>query len=165
MREQCCKRKGQNVSTLELDTEQVQSWGQFINLINSKKCLVSFAKNWFSCRDLVTLHWNDQINMLVSHLGEMTKITPVVVSMKWCNSRVFHILVKCRIWLKCRNLRVFPGTKWLLTTNVLEELAAQTSFQIRSGDRFTHIMYWSQFSSLAMWLKVCKSILSGMSPF
>ena len=139
--------------------------GQFINLINSKKCLVSFAKNWFSCRDLVTLHWNDQINMLVSHLGEMTKITPVVVSMKWCNSRVFHILVKCRIWLKCRNLRVFPGTKWLLTTNVLEELAAQTSFQIRSGDRFTHIMYWSQFSSLAMWLKVCKSILSGMSPF
>ena len=34
---------------------------------------------WFSCRGLVTFHWNDQINMLLSHLGEMTKLLPVAV--------------------------------------------------------------------------------------
>ena len=88
--------------------------GQFINLINSKKCLVSFAKNWFSCRDLVTLHWNDQINMLVSHLGEMAKITTVVVSMKWCNSRVlshFGQVILVPVFLTCHvteGVQVYP---------------------------------------------------------
>ena len=112
---------------------------------------------WFSCRGLVTFHWNYQINMLLSHLGEMTKLLPVI-SVKWHNAHALShfgqmsrftrfvafgwnvaiyalccIWLKCcdlhallhlgemsrftrfvAFWLKCRDLRVLPGTKCLL---------------------------------------------------
>ena len=55
------------------------SWYLSQTRVAVKDCL------WFSCRGLVTFHWNDQINMLLSHLGEMTKLLPVI-SVKWHNA-------------------------------------------------------------------------------
>ena len=93
--------------------------------VNFVKIGLKFHQNWlyylsetrvfakdrlrFSCWGLVILHWNDQINMLLSHLGEMTKISPAVLY-QWNDTMhmLCHILVKCRdlrIWVKCCDLR------------------------------------------------------------
>ena len=84
--------------------------------VNFVKIGLKFHQNWlyylsetrvfakdrlrFSCWGLVILHWNDQINMLLSHLGEMTKISPAVLY-QWNDT--MHML--CHILVKCRDLR------------------------------------------------------------
>ena len=84
--------------------------------VNFVKIGLKFHQNWlyylsetrvfakdrlrFSCWGLVILHWNDQINMLLSHLGEMTKLSPAVLY-QWNDT--MHML--CHILVKCRDLR------------------------------------------------------------
>ena len=96
--------------------------------VNFAKIGLKFHQNWlyylsetrvfakdrlrFSCWGLVILHWNDQINMLLSHLGEMTKFHLLfyISEMTQCTCFVTFwsnvaIYALCRIWLKCRDLR------------------------------------------------------------
>ena len=84
--------------------------------VNFVKIGLKFHQNWlyylsetrvfakdrlrFSCWGLVILHWNDQINMLLSHLGEMTKLSHAAVY-QWNDT--MHML--CHILVKCRDLR------------------------------------------------------------
>ena len=71
------------------------SWYLSQTRVAVKDCL------WFSCRGLVTFHWNYQINMLLSHLGEMTKLLPVAV---YQLNDTMHM--RCHILVKCRDLHV-----------------------------------------------------------
>ena len=105
--------------------------------VNFVKIGLKFHQNWlyylsetrvfakdrlrFSCWGLVILHWNDQINMLLSHLGEMTKFHLLFYISEmtqctcfvtfWSNVAIYAfgwnvvIYVLCCIWLKCRDLR------------------------------------------------------------
>ena len=88
------------------------SWYLSQTRVAVKDCL------WFSCRGLVTFHWNYQINMLLSHLGEMTKLLPVAV---YQLNDTMHM--RCHILVKCRDLHVLSHLAEMLRFTCLSHFS------------------------------------------